>query len=715
MVSFDVFDTLIKRRCIYPEGVFEIMQQKLNSSTDTKISQDVLADFVTLRKGAESTARKTYCRDGIQDVTLEQIYEVLVKTHHITDEDARYLCCIERNVEIEEALPITDNIDLLKQYVNEGERVIIISDMYLDESTIRKILLKASDIFKNIKIYVSSSYPIKNKWSGDLFKYIRECESVDYCDWIHIGDNDYSDYEVPTELGIRCQQYVSETKSQQLRDEISTNIHYESDNLPYQIGRFLGGPILIPYAKWIVTKCKEDGINRLYFVARDGYVIKAIVDAIIRAEGISIKTSYIYGSRIAWRIPNSDCIIDDVWKIFNQSYQDRIFGYNDLAAFFQISVEEIREYLPQHLLDDDKVWTLTTTKAVVAFLLQNVFFVDKLETIYANKRNLMRKYLSQCVDSSDSGYAMVDLAGSGLTMEYMAEIMQYQSMKTFYFRMDSTKCNRCDNYVFYPYQVDYFTMLEMFCRAPQGQTTGYHIVENDEAVPVFNETDKRAILEYGIEEYYQGVLDCYTGKSDSLFSRKEIEEVLKRIYYAPSKEELAFFSDIPNMLTGRENELSVFAPKLTDEDIRDIYLNRNVINREYFYKGSDFEYSLLRCTQAQREYIAKLMLDEVPVATMEVLDHFNSQDGIKDEIIIYGAGRRGTRLAKLLRNEKTIVAVIDQDVTKRIEGISSISINDISDVKFEQIVITIADKNIAKEVAYQLVELGVDSKKILFY
>ena len=154
---------------------------------------------------------------------------------------------------------------------------------------------------------------------------------------------------------------------------------------------------------------------------------------------------------------------------------------------------------------------------------------------------------------------------------------------------------------------------------------------------------------------------------------------------------------------------------MTDEDIRDIYLNRNVINREYFYKGSDFEYSLLRCTQAQREYIAKLMLDEVPVATMEVLDHFNSQDGIKDEIIIYGAGRRGTRLAKLLRNEKTIVAVIDQDVTKRIEGISSISINDISDVKFEQIVITIADKNIAKEVAYQLVELGVDSKKILFY
>ena len=42
-------------------------------------------------------------------------------------------------------------------------------------------------------------------------------------------------------------------------------------------------------------------IKKLYFLARDGYIMKAAADAIIEATGYDIKTSYLYVSRYALR------------------------------------------------------------------------------------------------------------------------------------------------------------------------------------------------------------------------------------------------------------------------------------------------------------------------------------------------------------------------------------------------------------------------------
>lgn len=719
MISFDVFDTLVRRKCIYPEGIFEIMQQKLNSNTEVGLSRDVIDDFADLRIGAESVARKTYCRYGIQEVSLEQIYEVLVKSHHISDTDAQYLCSMERETEYEEAEPIADNIDSIIKYVEEGNRVVLISDMYLDEGTIRRILVKLNPFLGNIKLYVSSDKPFKNKWSGDLFKYVKECEAVEYCEWIHIGDNYHSDYEVPTFLGIECHYYKDESKADTKQENKVKDVYYERDNLPYQIGMYLGGPVLIPYAKWIVTKCKDEGIKRLYFIARDGYLIKKIVDAVISEEKLDVQTAYIYGSRVAWRIPNPNCIIEGVWKSFCHSYEDRIFNHRQLAAFFRIGAEELAEYLPPKLTDANKVWPRYVTEMVVRFLLENASFVNRLSILYSDKRSLVKNYLIQNVDSSDPNFAFVDLAGSGLTMENVADIAQYQSAKVFYYRMDSAYSDRCDNYVFYPYYVDYFVMLEMFCRAPQGQTVDYSMLDDGRIAPVFNDVDKTAISEYGIEEYYKGVMDYNHSscKDECVLLRSDIAKVLERIYCTPTQEEMKYFSNIPNMLTGRECELSVFAPKLSDEDIENIYRNRRLINKEYYYRGSDFEYSLKQCTKKQKQRIEALLLDENPIGTLNTLVDFSVLDILGDNVIIYGAGRRGTRLIHLLCDESMahIVAVIDKDTTKRIDDIRVTSIKEVRNLQFDQVIITIADRSIAKMVELELVELGVEKQKILFY
>lgn len=158
MYSFDVFDTLITRITATPKGIFALIQHCLQETQKENaifFSAYIKSNFFSLRIGAEQVARNTYCRNGIEDVTLEQIYDVLVKEHLITEKQAEYLCKVERRVELASVYGISENIEKVKKLLEQGEQVILISDMYLDSETIHAMLEKVDPIFALIPLYVS--------------------------------------------------------------------------------------------------------------------------------------------------------------------------------------------------------------------------------------------------------------------------------------------------------------------------------------------------------------------------------------------------------------------------------------------------------------------------------------------------------------------------------------------------------------------------------
>ena len=65
----------------------------------------------------------------------------------------------------------------------------------------------------------------------------------------------------------------------------------------------LGGPMLFPYVYWILEDSKKRGVENLYFIARDGFVLKVIADRIIANKSINLSTYYLIGSRVSWRDP----------------------------------------------------------------------------------------------------------------------------------------------------------------------------------------------------------------------------------------------------------------------------------------------------------------------------------------------------------------------------------------------------------------------------
>jgi len=78
--------------------------------------------------------------------------------------------------------------------------VILVSDTYLERKHIENILFsKGIDFYDEIYLSCESG---KRKDSGDLWKYVFEREGATRDNFLHIGDNEQSDYQMIGDLGF---------------------------------------------------------------------------------------------------------------------------------------------------------------------------------------------------------------------------------------------------------------------------------------------------------------------------------------------------------------------------------------------------------------------------------------------------------------------------------------------------------------------------------
>jgi len=763
MYSFDVFDTLITRYTATPEGIFAIMQMHLGDEEYADISEYVRGSFPLLRVGAEKVARKTYATGEIEDVTLEQIYDILVLESQVTREQAKRLVNLEISTEISCVCGVSENIKRVKDLLSKGEKVILISDMYQSREVIRRMLLQADSAFENLPLYVSSDEEKKGKWTGNLFSLVHEKEEARYEEWIHIGDNPHSDEEKPKQLGITCELY----KAEELLDiEKKYLENHEWDvqaqlmigcariarmlgnkKSAYDLGCAIGGIILYPYVDWLLKDAVQKSVNCLYFIARDGFILKEIADIIVAKKNYPIKTKYIYGSRLAWRIPDLQNMEEEVWNIYTHSYQDRILSSKDLADFLGIPEEEINCYLPAKVLQPQIVYTTKVTDLLVKRLLKTEEFLEKLKVCVAKKKENLLDYIRQEIDLSGERLAFVDLAGSGLTQECLGKIMQElqeEKIWNYFFRKDTEHAQYCKNHVFYPSSFPRFVLLEMMCRAPHGQTVGYSKTTDGTIKVNFSDVDAQAIKEHGVPDFIEGaksfagilgdVLELY-GNGITLNSHM-IMPYLKYIFETSDKQVMDYFGDIPNMLTGREKKVSLYAPKLTDQELRNIFWYRENEALEYYYTGSDIDYSIARCTDKQKEKVRKykekrnsrygkicrklhrlFSKKHKKNATIDTL-----YDLLGQRIAIYGAGKVGQAFyqritGKIKVNKKRyhsdVVLWMDQNPpASPIMGMQISLPEEAAKGDYEQLVIAIKDKEVAEQVRKELIQRNVLDWKI---
>lgn len=71
------------------------------------------------------------------------------------------------------------------------------------------------------------------------------------------------------------------------------------------------GPLLFDYVWWILREAEQKGLRRLYFLARDGYLLREIAERFCEAFSLPIECRYLYCSRAALRMPSYHLIGDE--------------------------------------------------------------------------------------------------------------------------------------------------------------------------------------------------------------------------------------------------------------------------------------------------------------------------------------------------------------------------------------------------------------------
>lgn len=499
--SFDILDTCLCRTCGEPYAVFDILARTVIGNEIT-ISQ--LADFRYIRMQGEQIAR---AKSKSEDITINDIYNEcdfsgLTKLSH--EDIISKEIFIEKNV----LRPIKRSLDFIKKLHENDIAVYYISDMYLPSHFFKELLENYGFWKEGDKIYVSCEIG-RSKDTGNLFHYVANDIGKSFRNWHHYGDNRHSDYNVPRRLGIR---------GHQLRNDYSFYQNYlrkkDYDVAESYMGRvagisralYLGGvpnirrkfaadiiaPLYVSFTYNILKNAESRGINRLFFLARDGYVIYQIAKEMMKYFP-SIDVKYLYVSRKALYLPNLENIDrDSIRSILPKKsmYDDEIFD------FLQIDVDGLTyEEFEQSGLPPSLERKLN-------------------ERWNEQKKNVIGYFRQEGLADNEANTAIVDIRGSRKCQRSINKILSENGFKTihaYYLEVtnDRVTPNSYDEYDAYYFgdfhrsenfaNMNVMTMLleRYFCISYAKRTAGYSHKENGYS-PEFDEG------EY-LPEYYKEI------------------------------------------------------------------------------------------------------------------------------------------------------------------------------------------------------------------
>lgn len=325
VISFDIFDTLVFRPYLKPKDLF----------SEIEVACD-LNGFCEARVSAEKKARNLR---GNSEITIDDIYNEI-------PEQFRFVKEIEVKKEIEVVFSNDVFVRLLEDLIDNGKEVVLTSDMYLEESTI-KLILEKCNIKKYKKLYLSSALGLTKK-TGDLFKYIIRDYGIVPSELVHVGDNHYSDFEVPKGLGVCAYKYEQTTWASDFQFELSLKnkkdkiivdtLHQLSrcsiinhrDDFWFRVGYNFAGPLALSFAAEIKREAERLNIETILFIARDGYLTKEIFSYI---SGGEVPIYYVYASRgLIKNIMDGNMSSDEYIKYIDELIENSLVGKKVLVV-----------------------------------------------------------------------------------------------------------------------------------------------------------------------------------------------------------------------------------------------------------------------------------------------------------------------------------------------------------------------------------------------
>ncbi|MEB7781078.1 CDP-glycerol glycerophosphotransferase family protein [Mammaliicoccus fleurettii] len=576
LYSFDIFDTILQRKTLRPEGIFYFVKEKL-LRTSTNIPSYVIQNYPRVRIQAENYVRDYYRKsqyirnDKRLEIDFIDIINRIQSTYDLNDYDSKLLYDLEIEAELLNIEKRDDGYEEITRLIDRGEKVVLISDMYLPKSIIKQMLKSVNPKLERLPIYLSSEGG-NQKSTSLLYLDVFEDLKYDYKNWIHYGDNNNADINVPKRLNIIPikqklldfnnyeSQFVNRNKNYDtylLGTLLARFRNKNKSTLEYYVFGYISS-YFVPYVHWTIKKAIKEEIETLYFISRDGELLKKIADKIIEKKNYDIKTKYIYGSRKAWRIPSFiDEIDDEFYSPFGNF--SGLNGYKSMLDALYLTEQEFIELFPDLVFLKDKETFNHKTKELVRLTAKyNKKYNDHLLLKASKDREIVIEYLNQEIDFNEK-FAFVEYWGRGYTQDCLHRLLRHTVTDTFdttffYARSIYQSSGNIIRYNYTSKMTSLIFVESIFANIPYKSVSGYQY-DNNKAIPVIEYKDynkklyssMNKLLSEFIEMFYS--LDFieldeiernfYDFGIDYFKNKPDDELIIK--YFAPLKDAVILF------------------------------------------------------------------------------------------------------------------------------------------------------------------------------
>ncbi|CNI98071.1 hypothetical protein [Yersinia intermedia] len=458
-ISFDLFDTLAERDFVEPHELFLFIEPLVRKLLNNKNFQ-----FHTIRRQAEIELRRD--SRGDFEITLDQIYERFEKFYPIDSETLEKIKLIEIDAEITLVHPKSE---MIREYYFSKlicKTTNVITDIYLDQCVIERILNKIG-VRDYDKLLVSSEQKTR-KHNGTIYpeylSFLNKNYNIPTNKALHIGDNSHADGSMAKKHGMKSyvfqksmdnykQSKISQVMAASIKSSgISSSVlngmfankynagHWFKINKTsifrgdeYNYGYMAIGPLVVGFVQWLYRRAKRLGIDKLYFLSRDGWVLKQVYDKLYKDTPSAPKSFYLYSSRRAAMVA-SIREIDDIIEIASQNFNARSIS-DFLESRFGINSDDIdkktfqdfgfkKDSVVSPYFDQGKLFKFL--KKISGMIISNAEKERNSYLDYLNELNFIN-------NSKNKNIAVVDIGYSGSMQYYLKKILQADVLHGFYF------------------------------------------------------------------------------------------------------------------------------------------------------------------------------------------------------------------------------------------------------------------------------------------
>jgi FMN phosphatase YigB (HAD superfamily) len=529
VASFDMFDTLV-HRTVHSKAIERSVCLRAAEATGLTIGRtaelrDVAWEIVTassIEAGKDPEARfEDWMSRWAWLMSLEPAAVV-------ADFEALARDLVECELRLEAAaLNINDDaVAMVERAKSRGLKVVLTSDMYLEKHHIERLLEAVRMPVTFDHVFVSSEYSL-TKRSGRLFRQICSELHLGEGDLSHIGDNRSSDVDGARHSGcgvravhydrkhrVRRQrekefvwnQFVSTGEAGELLRIASEDFRPEARQGFMAYGHDVYGPVLAPFIKRIAEIAEERNVDRIYFLAREGFLLKMLYDA--------------YVSSVERRRPTVPSDYLCVSRLTTLRATAGLYGLREAALGTVDAMTSVKKALGRVVNDDILLARIAArygfseldelfdqfSHPMFHLLVRDAELNARIDTQKSEFRELLGKYLDTIGFDDAKSVLVVDVGWAGQIQESLALFCQEtgrpQIIHGAYLATNNVaEHRRRGGMAIIPALADrnvhdYFAnsvfrnvdLYETICRAPHGSVVGYA-----NGLPVEAEGEKREV------------------------------------------------------------------------------------------------------------------------------------------------------------------------------------------------------------------------------